>query len=200
MKHLAIGLAAATLLAGCATRTAPPAGPMEAAVAVDPNNPLFAPGYMATAASGDQFEIQSSQLALQMSQNQAVRTFAQMLISDHTRMTQQMAATAQSAGLMPPPPMLMPMHQQMLDQLRAAPMGTFDTAFRDAQVNAHQQALALHQNYAASGDVPALRSLAAAAVPAIQAHLTHAQGLQVWAAPPMQSPPASTAPRAGERG
>jgi putative membrane protein len=195
MKRLAICVAATAIVAGCAPRAAPPIGP--AAVTVDPNNPLFAPGYMATAASGDQFEIQSSQLALQMSQNPAVRSFAQMLINDHTRMTQQMAATAQSAGLMAPAPVLLPQHQAMLDQLRAAPMGTFDMAFRNAQINAHQQALALHQNYAASGDVPALRTLAAGAVPAIQGHLNMAQSLNVMAAPPPPMPPQR---RAGERG
>ena len=39
-------------------------------------------------------------------------------INDHTRMSQQMAATAQAAGLNPPPPVLLPQHQAMLDQLR----------------------------------------------------------------------------------
>jgi putative membrane protein len=194
MKKLAICIAATGLVAGC--NNPPPPPPVVAAPMVDPNNPLFAPGYTTMAASGDQFEIQSSQLALQMSQNPAVRAFAQMLINDHMRMSQQMVATAQAAGLNPPPPVLLPQHQAMLDQLRAAPMGTFDTAFRDAQINAHQQALTLHQNYAASGDVPALRNLAAGAVPAIQAHLTQAQSLQVWAAPP----PAPAPARPGERG
>lgn len=196
MKRIAICLTGAALIAGCATRP-DPMGPPNAMV--DPNNPLFAPGYLATAASGDQFEIQSAQLAMQMSQNPAVRSFAQMLINDHSRMTQQLVATAQSAGLMPPPPALMPMHQQMLDQLRMAPMGSFDVAFRDVQVNAHQQALALHQNYAASGDVPALRTVAGAAVPVIQGHLNHAQMLNVMVAPP---PPPPMPPRrgVGERG
>lgn len=198
MKRIALCLAATALLAGCTPQRD---GVAPAAIAIDPNNPLFAPGYMATAASGDQFEIQSSQLALQMSQNPSVRSFAQMLITDHTRMTQQLAATAQSAGLTPPTPVLLPMHQQMLDQLRASGPGMFDMAFRDAQVNAHQQALALHQNYAASGDVPALRTVAAGAVPVIQGHLNHAQMLNVAPpAPPPPPPPTYTPQRAGERG
>jgi putative membrane protein len=195
MKRLAICIAACAIVAGC--NNPPPPAPV-AAVAVDPNNPLFAPGYMATAASSDQFEIQSGQLALQMSQNPAVRSFAQMLINDHTRTTQQIAAAAQAAGLMAPAPVLLPQHQAMLDQLRAAPMGTFDTAFRDAQINAHQQALALHQNYAASGDVPALRTVAAGAVPVIQGHLNMAQSLNVMVAPP--PPPMPPRRGVGERG
>ena len=59
-------------------RAAPPAP-------VDLNNPLMAPGFMAQAASADQFEIQSSQLALQASQNAGVRNFANMIIADHGR-------------------------------------------------------------------------------------------------------------------
>ena len=63
MKRLAICAAAAALLAGCNN---PPPPPITPAAIVDPNNPLFAPGYTSMAASGDQFEIQSSQLGLQM--------------------------------------------------------------------------------------------------------------------------------------
>jgi putative membrane protein len=44
-----------------------------------------------------------------------------------------------------------------------------------AQVPAHQEALLLHQNYAANGDTPSLRTAAGAAVPFVQQHLTEAQ-------------------------
>ena len=181
---------AVTALTACASQPAaePVAAPQ---AAVDPASPLLAANYLPTAASGDQFEIQSSQLALQMSQNQSVRSFAQILITDHTTMSNQLMTAAQGAGLTPPPPMLLPQHQQMLDSLRAAGPG-FEMAFRDAQVAAHQQALDLHQNYAGGGDVPALRTTAAQAVPIIQAHLSQAQALPVVAPPP---PPAPTSER-----
>jgi putative membrane protein len=149
--------------------------------------------YMQMAASSDLFEIQSSQLALQMSQNAAVRAFAQMLIADHTRMSNEMRLAAATAGLPPPTPALMPQHAQMLEQLRTSQ--PFDLAYRDVQIAAHQQALQLHQNYASSGDNPALRTLAARAVPVIQGHMAHAQTL---AAPP---PTGVLQPaRSGERG
>lgn len=190
-------LGGAIVLAGC--QTTPPAEPVAVVPVVDPSNPLFAPGYMAMAASGDLFEIQSSQLAHQRAQSPAVHSFASMLIADHTRMTQTMMAAAQAAGLTPPPPMLMPQHQAMLDQLRAAGSGpAFDRAFHDAQMMAHQQALQLHQNYAASGDNPALRTVASQAVPVIQAHLQQVHGLMSHMAPPMTAPPPP--PRTGERG
>ena len=196
MKHFALA-ACAALMAGCAAT--PPSEPVPAVAAVDPTNPLFAPGYLAMAASSDQFEIQSGQLAGQMSQNQAVRSFGNLLVAHHTSTTNQLMAAAQAAGLTPPPPALMPNHQAMLDQLRAAGPN-FDVAFRDIQVQAHQDALTLHQGYANGGDLPALRTVAAAAVPIIQQHLSAAQALNVMAAPPLPAPAAPAEPRTGERG
>jgi putative membrane protein len=171
---------------------------------VDINNPLFAPTFLAQAASGDQFEIQSSQLALQMSQNAAVRNYASMLIADHTRMSQAMSAAAMSARLNPPAPVLLAPQQAAFDQLRTAGSGmAFDVAFKQAQIDAHQGALTLMQNYAASGDVPALRAAAGQAIPSIQMHLQQAQMLQVVTAAPLPPPPPMAPPstrRAGERG
>ena len=201
MKKLAILLAATTALTACATNedmaATEPMAPA-AAAAVDPNSPLAAPNYMAMAASGDQFEIQSSQMALQMSQNPAVQSFARLMIAHHQAMSANLMSAAQSAGLTPPPPTLMPQHQQMLQQLQAAGPN-FDQAYKDAQIMSHQQSLELHQGYANGGDLPALRSVASAAVPIVQQHLASAQNLQTM---PMQQPmsqPSGTS-RAGERG
>jgi putative membrane protein len=195
MRKLAILFGGAAILAGCSSNPPPP----PPAAAVDLNNPLMAPGYMAMAGSSDQFEIQSGQLALQMSQNPAVRNFSNMIIADHTRSTQMVMAAAQSAGLNPPPPALLPPQQSMLDQLRAAGSGpSFDMAFQQAQVSAHQQALQLHQNYATQGDVPALRTVAGQIVPIVQMHLQQAQALNV--APPPPPPPMPSTRRSGERG
>jgi putative membrane protein len=177
-------LGAAVLTAGCASQPAED----------DPTSPLAAPMYMQMAASSDLFEIQSSQLALQMSQNAGVRAFAQMLVADHTRMSNEMRLAAATAGLPTPPPALLPHHAQMLDQLRAAPAGGFDAAYRDVQVMAHQEALTLHQNYANGGDNPALRAVAGRAVPVVQGHLSQAQTLAAPAAT------GTTPARTGERG
>jgi len=197
MKNFAILFGGAALLAACQTN--PPAPPAPPPVAVDPNNPLMAPGYIATAGSSDQFEIQSSQLALQMSQNAQLRNLANMLIADHTRSTQMVVGAAQSAGIAPPPPALLPQHQALLDQLRASGSGpAFDQAFKQIQIQAHTDALALHQNYAASGDVPALRTVAGQIVPVVQTHLNQLQMLNVT---PLAPPPPMPAPgRSGERG
>lgn len=194
MRKLGILIGGALALSACATTPRVP---------VDPTNPLFAPGYMAQAASADQFEIQSGQLALQASQNAGIRNFANMIIADHTRSTQMVASAAASARLTPPPPTMLPPQQAMLDQLRAAGTGyAFDSAFQQVQIQAHQQALGLHQNYAAGGDVPALRTVAGQIVPVVQNHLNMIQSLQIAPPPPPPSPPPPPPPvrRSGERG
>lgn len=194
MKKLAILFGGTMLLAACQS-AAPPAPPPP----VDLTNPLMSPGYLSQAGSSDQFEIQSGQLAQQMSQNPAVRNFGNMLVADHTRSTRMLVAAAQSAGLTPPPPALLPPQQAMLDQLRAAGSGpSFDMAFQQAQIQAHQQALQLHQGYAAQGDVPALRTAAGQIVPVVQMHLQQVQALNT--APPPPPPPPPSTRRAGERG
>src|SRR6185295_4416794 len=195
MRKLAILVGGSALLVSCQTPPPPPPPP-EAMPVIDPNNPLYAPAFMAQAASGDQFEIQSGQLALQMSANPAVRNFANMLIADHARMSQALAAAATAARLTPPAPALLPVQQSTLDQLRTTGPN-FDAAFRGVQIGAHSQALQLMQNYAANGDVPALRNAATQAIPIIQSHLSQAQMLSVTTAPP-PLPPSPRQP--GERG
>lgn len=195
MRKLAILFGGSMLLVACQT-TPPPAPP---APPVDLNNPLMAPGFLSQAGSANQWEIASSQLALQASTNPAVRNYANMLIADHTRLGQAVGAAATSAGLAPPSPVLLPAQQAMLDQLRAAGTGpNFDMAYQQAQISAHQQAIQLMQNYAASGDVPALRTVASQAIPTMQMHLQQAQALQVMAPPP--PPPMPPTRRSGERG
>ncbi|MFL6731642.1 MAG: DUF4142 domain-containing protein, partial [Sphingomicrobium sp.] len=68
MRKVGILIAGTLALAACAPRTPPQP--------IDLSNGLLAPGYMAQAASADQFEIQSGQLALQASQNPGVRNFS----------------------------------------------------------------------------------------------------------------------------
>jgi putative membrane protein len=72
------------------------------------------------------------------------------------------------------------MHQQMLDQLRAAGTGAnFDAAYKQAQIMSHQSALELQTNYASGGDVSALRQVAGATAPVVQQHLGAAQNLNI---------------------
>jgi putative membrane protein len=142
--------------------------------------PINGQAYVAMAAGGDQFEIQSSQIALIKAFSPDVRNFAQMLINDHTTMSSKLIAAATASGLAAPIPTLTADQQQMLNALQAAPAGlSFDQMFLRDQIIAHQMALALHSNYAANGDILALRAVASSAVPIIQMHLNTASQLMI---------------------
>lgn len=179
--------ASAAALAACSTMRDPSVGPeadaarmadagrMPGAAAMTPTDAM---GFAAMAGASDLYEIQSSQIALQKSQNADVRRMAQMMIDHHTQTTQTLTAAAQAAGMTPPPPQLMPMQQQMIAQLQAADGMAFDRLYVTQQVQAHQMALNLHGNYAQRGDTPQLRTAAQSAVPIVTGHLQEFQRMQ----------------------
>lgn len=134
--------------------------------------------YMAMAASGDLYEIQSGQIGLLRGGTMDLRNFAQMLIIDHTQTTATLKAAAASAGLLPPAPALSAMHLQMISELQLSG-ANFDQVFWQQQMIAHQMALNLHSNYAAHGDVASLRAAAASAVPIVQMHLNQIKAMPV---------------------
>lgn len=169
-----IGAAAcATLLSACMSTGAelPTAASAPGAAAM----PATAMPYMTMAAASDLFEIQSSQIALQKTQNADVRQFAQMMVDHHTMTTQDLMTTARSAGLTPPTPMLPPDKAQKVAALQAAPAAGFDAMYMREQVMGHEEALALHRNYATRGDNAMLRQAAAKTAPIVEQHLGRAR-------------------------
>ncbi len=132
--------------------------------------------FTALAAQGDMFEVFSSQLALERSQNEQVRAFAQQMIQDHANASQQLTTAANQEGFQPPTE-LDERHQAMLDSLDGAEGEAFDQAYLDAQRQAHEQAVMLFQGYAQSGPEGALRQHAEATLPTLQQHHEHVQQL-----------------------
>ncbi|WP_300974322.1 DUF4142 domain-containing protein [Sphingomonas sp. LHG3406-1] len=172
LKHNLVGLAAlatAAIVASPAAATLPT--PPQSAATSQAQPFLFYAG------AGDVFEITSSMILLNKSQNPQVRAYASMLIDHHTRTTNLALANARTAGVMPPPPEMSAMQKGMIGQLHAAAPAAIDRLYLQQQVPAHQQALTLQTGYARSGDTPALRQTAQGAVPIIQSHLTQAQQL-----------------------
>jgi putative membrane protein len=150
----------------------------DAAMAAGDMTPTQRGAYVEMAAASDLFEIQSGRMAAERGQSAAVRQFGSMLVQHHTQTTAQLTAAATAAGTMPTPD-LMPMQAQMMAELRAASNANFDRVFVRQQVQAHEMALALHSNYASSGDTPALRAVASAAVPVVRGHLEQARGMNM---------------------
>ena len=166
IKLAGIALALAFTAAPSLAQTPPPPPPAEAKTT--------AAAYVMAAGASDQFEIQSSQIALQRSPNAATKRYAQSLIKDHMKTTAATMKAAKKAGLPPITPTLDPGAQPSITELQNASAIDFDRLYFGQQAPAHQAALDLHQSYAANGDQPALKMSARAAVPIVQKHLNGA--------------------------
>lgn len=185
MRKLAI-LTAALLVAGCdapdGARSDNAAGDPAATGQDDmamnsakdpavPTMPVSTGTYVAQAANSDMYEIQAGEMAAKNGQSQQVKDFARMMVTDHTKSSQDMKAMVSKANLgTQPPARLDAEHQAMIDRLKAAKGEAFDREYMSQQVAAHRKALALHQGYAQSGDNTELKGFAAQVIPVIQKH------------------------------
>lgn len=137
---------------------------------------MTAQDFVNQAASGGLFEVQSSELALQKSQDANVQEFAKQMITDHTANNQELMATAQAEGLTVPTQISSP-QAELMQTIQGAEGDAFDTAYVQAQTTAHETAVTLYQTYAQGGDNQALVAYAQKSLPALQQHLEHVQGM-----------------------
>jgi putative membrane protein len=127
---------------------------------------------------GDMFEIESSKLALEKTTNTEVKSFANMMISAHTKTTDELTAAVKAEKLdVAIPAKLDAEHEAKLTKLKDLSGAEFDKAYMDAQVEGHQAALKVHQAYAASGDNAKLKVWAGKTAGAVQKHLAEAEKL-----------------------
>lgn len=131
---------------------------------------------MNTAAASDAAEIQTSQLALQKARSPRVKAFAQRMIDDHTKTTQQLMQIAQSKGVTPDAT-LNTVQQQALDRLKAARPAAFDRDYLRFQVSNHDDAVTAFQNEVSMGQDAELKAFAQQTLPIIQQHLEMARRL-----------------------
>jgi putative membrane protein len=173
-KAALLGAAAVLALGACSDDSSRPSQPMAGVPTRSASANTMQ--YVEAMANGNMFEIQSSQLALQKSRNQRVRRFAQRMIDEHTRMSTDLSTAVRSTGpSLTVPTALDNRHQSAMQDLQGVTGREFDRMYLTAQVNAHNEALVVNQNYAQVGDDPALKQLANNAIPSIQEHLNQAQ-------------------------
>jgi putative membrane protein len=180
---------AAISLAACGqkTETQGAATPAEQAATPDanpaatiptPSNEAAAPDFVAKAAASDMFEVEAAKLAATKAKSPEVKKFAADMVAAHTKTTDGLKkAIADSGQTALALPTVLP--QDLQDKL--ADLGkadNFDKAYMDNQVDAHQAALDVLQRYAQDGDVPAIKTFAAATAPTVQQHLDKARAIR----------------------
>jgi putative membrane protein len=186
MRYILLALSAAAL-AACgqqmastesttATDTMTAQAPMPAQTPAQPA--MTDAQFVQNVVNATAFEVQSSQLAPRHAHAQAVKEFAARMVRDHTQAAAQLTALLPSLSITAPSPTLDTAQQTTLDALRTANGAAFDTAYASAQLQAHQQAVSLFENYSSTAAAGPLKDFANNTLPTLREHLSMAQGLQ----------------------
>jgi putative membrane protein len=153
MKLFLISTAAAMLLASAATAETPT--PSE---------------FVDKAGGSDTFEIDSARLMV-TSSNPSIKAFATQMLTDHTKSTKMVQASAKLDHVALKKPSMTVGQRTDLTALKAVPAGkTKDDLYVKQQKAAHDDALALMQDYAANGTARHLKMTAGKIAPVVQKH------------------------------
>ncbi len=136
--------------------------------------------FVAQAASGNMLEIQASQLAMDRSRQESIRQFADKMVKDHSGAAERMKSAAMGQ---PIPDNMSEAHAQMLEQLRGVDDKQFDVRYLQTQLQAHEDAVLLYEQYAATGEQESLKQYAEQMLPALRAHLQSVKQITAEVAP-----------------
>lgn len=132
--------------------------------------------FVTKVAISDMFEIQSSKIATQKG-NANIRSFAQRMIEDHTKTSQELKSMVEN-GKARLPTTLDGAHERKLEQLHKLEGEQFNSAYAHMQIQAHEEAVTLFEAYSNSGNDLELQAWAAKNLPALKEHLEHAKKLK----------------------
>jgi putative membrane protein len=130
-------------------------------------------------AISDMFEIQSSQLALSKQPDADTKPFAEKMVQDHQKTSNELKALVDGGKVKATlPTALDAEHQNLLDDLKAKNGKDFDQSYDQVQLKAHRDAVALFEAYAETGDNSDLKSWAGQTLPHLKEHLSMAEKLK----------------------
>jgi putative membrane protein len=120
-----------------------------------------------------QFQISSSQLAIEKSEDARIKKLAQTLLADHNLSINALKAALPSSTVNPNAITadLDIAHQGNLDNLRQTTPKAFDNAFLDIQEDAHENMIDLFKDYAENGTDTTLKNYAQNQLPTLRTHL-----------------------------
>jgi putative membrane protein len=128
------------------------------------------------AAQGGMAEVQLSNLALQKTQSEAVRQFAQQMVTDHTAANNELMQLASSKNVTLPTTMDSK-HQSIMTKLQGRSGADFDRDYMKAMVDDHEKAVKLFTEQSQKGTDTDAKAFAAKTLPTLQNHLQMARSL-----------------------
>ncbi len=135
--------------------------------------------FIVQATNSNEFEVRSSQLALQKSNNPRIKEFAQHMITDHTKamndLKDALSRTDMSKAM---PNELDAEHQAKINKLSNLSGAAFEEKYIKMQAEAHRKAVKLFDSYAHTGNESELREFAENTLPTLKAHKKHVMQLE----------------------
>lgn len=130
---------------------------------------------MANLAQANMAEIETGKMALEKSQNEQVRKFAQQMVDDHTAALKEVQTLAQAKGVALPDGTDMK-HKTMAAALKVMTGNSFDSQYmKRAGVGDHEETIELLEKTQKNAADPELKAMAGKMLPTVQAHLKMAQ-------------------------
>lgn len=175
MKIAYAWMLAGALLAPFAAGAAEPMKPSTAGkLLIDDDTKEF----FDAAASANLLEVEASRLALQRAQDPEIKAFAQQMVTDHTKASEELKTLAQKKGVTLPTKM-MDRHQAIYDELKDEKTAKeFEEAYREAMVASHKEAVTLFDEVAEDNKDAEVKTFAAKMLPKLQSHGGKAKELQ----------------------
>lgn len=131
--------------------------------------------FIKKAVEGNFAEVEMGKLAQSNGQSDAVKSYGQMLVTDHSAANEKAMQAAESLGVTPPSG---PNKKQQADHDKMAKMNgaAFDKAFAKDMVKDHKKDIAEYKKESSKSD--AAGSYAKDSLPVLQKHLQGAQALE----------------------
>ena len=132
--------------------------------------------FLNAASRANTTEIKFGMLAVDSAQDPAIKSFAQMMIDDHTNAQTELAALAKNQGITLPDS-TDDEHRMFKQRLMLVSGNSFDSAYIQSQVRDHVKTIALFQAEIKNGLDAQTKAYASKLLPKLQMHLQHAQAL-----------------------
>ena len=135
-----------------------------------PRGTISGEAFIRESLTGDIFEVESSKLAAERATDERLRRFAQMMVEHHSQAYDKLVEAADVQGIDAPD---RPSQRQaaLLERLAGLEGPQFDLEYSEAQVEAHQRAVKLHEHFLRSGSNPQLQAQAEERLGIIRGHL-----------------------------
>jgi putative membrane protein len=154
-----------------AAQTPPASAP---GVALGPADTYF----VSQTSLGTPFQVDSGRLAETKGTTQAIRSYAELMVSSHITVNTALLAILKNKPPAPPPTLLRAAYSTMVSTLQHESGKAFDTDYVGGQVNYQRANTALYQYESANGTDPDLKVFAQETLPKIQDHLARALKLE----------------------